>query len=136
MLFIFALSLLFLFSCSPQKRLTRIIENHPELIQIDTIFDYDTIIYENLHTDTLINEKLIKVFDTIEIKKDRLVIRYIKLPGDTIKLEGNCLPDTLIIEKPIIREVIKPADEPRIKWFFWVFIGIIGTVISLILIKR
>jgi hypothetical protein len=48
-----------LFSCSPQKRLNRLVKKHPELVKIDTITVRDTI------RDTInVTTELVKV-DTI-----------------------------------------------------------------------
>lgn len=98
-------------SCSPQKRLNRIIRNHPELADTafvtSTIYDKDTFIVEG---DTI--EKPISFFfrDTV-FKSGRLTLRSKAgkisafVPTDTFYQV-----DTLKIEIPV--RVVKTTKEP------------------------
>ena len=77
---IFVILIALLFSCSPQKRLNRLIKKYPELVKTDTIVVRDTIrdtvnITTNLtRVDTIFSFS--QVFDTITITKDNLTVRY------------------------------------------------------------
>ena len=46
------LLLYFLFSCTPQRRLNRLLTNHPELLEKDTIIVRDTVVVQNYNYDT------------------------------------------------------------------------------------
>jgi len=46
--------LIILASCSPQKRINRIVKKHPELLVADTIRVIDTLVIEAVHFDTII----------------------------------------------------------------------------------
>src|SRR5690606_38237315 len=35
--------------------------------------------------------------DTVVVEKERLKIRYINLPGDTVQIEGECEADTITV---------------------------------------
>jgi len=41
-----------LLSCSPQKRLNRLVKKHPHLIQNDTVIVHDTLIIPTIQIDT------------------------------------------------------------------------------------
>ena len=93
--FIFILSILFLFSCSPQKRLNRIVRKHPELVKTDTIVVRDTIrdtisiTTELVRLDTIFS--LNEIHDTITITKDNLTIRYYyDTVHDKVYISGEC----------------------------------------------
>ena len=38
--------------------------------------------------------------DTVIIHKDKLTIKYLRMPGDTVWLEGVVAPDTVIVKVP------------------------------------
>jgi len=59
-----------LFSCSPQKRLHRLVKKHPELTRVDTIKIQDTIIVPGIKTDTVFSSSLLN--DTVTITKENL----------------------------------------------------------------
>ena len=122
-----ALLILFLSSCSPQKRLQRLLKKNPELIELDTIRVIDTVIIQRYDTTlintiirqdsvTLINTERIKIkyyYDTITEK----IEHFISLPSDTIT-----------------QEVIIPYEKivyKELSW--WEQYGTIVIIISLIL---
>jgi hypothetical protein len=120
-----------LFSCSPQKRLNRLIKKHPELVKIDTIVVRDTIrdtvnITTNLtRVDTIFSFN--QVFDTITITKDNLTVRYYHdTVHDKVYISGEC--DTIWVEVPFekIVEYKVPCNtasvEENIKWWYWVLL--------------
>jgi len=103
---IFVILIALLFSCSPQKRLNRLIKKHPELVKIDTIVVRDTIrdtinvTTELVKIDTIFS--LNKIHDTITITKDNLTIRYYHdTVHDNVYISGEC--DTIWIEVPLKR---------------------------------
>ena len=117
--------MLFFVSCSPQKRISRILKKHPYLISVvdvdtilrDTIIEFDTIITKEykdsfiISTDTLIEthriiiERIKDKFNVI-VKKDTFMRLDTMYYTKTIKLKG---------------EVIKINRFPS--WFWW-FISI------------
>ena len=129
--FIFILSILFLFSCSPQKRLNRIVRKHPELVKTDTIVVRDTIrdtisvTTELVKLDTIFS--LSEIHDTITITKDNLTIRYYyDTVHDKVYISGEC--DTIFLEVPYekIVEYKVPCEsivvEENIKWWYWLWL--------------
>ena len=114
---LFVILLAFLFSCSPQKRLNRLIKKHPELVKVDTIVVRDTIrdtinvTTELVKIDTIFSLK--EIHDTITITKDNLTIRYYHdTIHDNVYISGEC--DTIWIEVPF--EKIVEYKVPCDKW--------------------
>ena len=99
----------FLISCSPQKRLNRLVRKYPQLTQLDTIRIIDTIIIDNYNYDTV---ETVNYHDTtIIVNNERIEARYFY---DTLRQEIfheiTCKSDTIIqdrfipVEKVIIQE--------------------------------
>lgn len=121
---------LWLSSCNPQKRLSRIIKNNPELLQKDTIRDTTLVVIPEVHTDTILS--LDSIRDTVTITKDRLKIRTV-YKDNNIYISGECETDTVevIKEIPVEKIVIKePTWFDNNKWWIYLLIGV--TVIAAI----
>lgn len=129
LLYIFLIALLF--SCSPQKRLNRLIKKHPELVKTDTILVRDTIRDTiNVTTDLTRVDTIFsfsQVFDTITITKDNLTVRYYHdTVYDKVYISGEC--DTIWVEVPYekIVEYKVPCDnvvvEENIQWWYWLLL--------------
>lgn len=141
---LFVILLAFLFSCSPQKRLNRLIKKHPELVKVDTIVVRDTIrdtinvTTELVKLDTIFS--LNEIHDTITITKDNLTIRYYHdTIHDSIYISGEC--DTIFVKVPYERivEYKVPCDKVIVKkgisWWYW-FIIIMLILGILYLVKK
>lgn len=89
-------------ACSAEKKLARLIKNHPELTRIDTLTVKDTTIIASIKTDTLFKHTASK--DTAYIYKDRLKIKYVN-DGDTVFISGECEGDT------IYKEILVPVTK-------------------------
>lgn len=141
---IFVILISLLFSCSPQKKLNRLIKKYPELVKTDTIVVRDTIrdtinITTNLtRVDTIFSFN--QVFDTITITKDNLTVRYYHdTVYDNVYISGEC--DTIWIEVPFekIIEYKVPCDKVIVKegvsWWYW-FAIIMLILVFLYLVKK
>ena len=122
-----ALLILFLSSCSPQKRLQRLLKKNPELIELDTIRVIDTVIIDNYTYDTITN---IHLHDsTTVINNEKVILKYFY---DTLTREiwheVECLGDTIIKEKII---QVEKVVYKQLSW--WEQYGTIVIIISLIL---
>ncbi|PLX08121.1 MAG: hypothetical protein C0596_07425 [Marinilabiliales bacterium] len=98
------LTALIISSCTPQKRLSRLIALHPELTTPDTVKITDTIITKKTLIDSAFHRFRIK--DTITIEKDKLRLEIVEI-FDTIYIQAQCDPDTIILEKVIPIEKIQ-----------------------------
>lgn len=111
--------LLFLASCTPQRRFTKLIEKHPYLLTIDTLIIHDTVRVEipKVVHDTVFTEHFFTQItrDTLILKKERLTV---KIFHDTIKrsvyIRGEC--DTIFIERIIERKIPIKYYEKTPTW--------------------
>ena len=125
--YIFYISfLLLLMSCSPQKRLHRLVNKHPELSRVDTIKIQDTVIVPGPKVDTVFHSSVLK--DTLIITKDKLQIRLLKI-NDTIYLDAKVEPDTVILTKEILVDRIVHV-EPKKWWieYWWLWLFLVGGI--------
>ena len=124
-----------LFSCSPQKRLNRLIKKFPNLVELDTIKIVDSIIVPTIKHDTTTIFK-VSTHDTV-INTEKVFLKYFY---DTLTREIHheyiCFGDTIIQEKiiPIEKVVYKELDWWE-KYQSLIYIGLILFVL-LIIYKR
>lgn len=103
-----------LFSCSPQKRLNRLLKAHPELVKKDTIWRLDTTIIKEVKTDSVFHYLQP---DTLTIVKDRLTMKYFyNVKDSTVYLSGKC--DTVFVVKKI-PVTINSVTGTNGGWFDW-----------------
>ena len=104
--------------CSPQRRFTRLVTKHPELIQTDTIIRIDTVkvVVPRVEKDTAFLEKYLR--DTVVIEKERLKVKLWKV-YDTIKVKAECAADTI----EVVREVEIPVHYYEKEKSFWQKLG-------------
>lgn len=130
---IFIFLAFFLFSCSPQKRLARLIKKYPELILADTIIYRDTFYTKHIKTDTIFS--FFNYVDTVYIDKGKLKIKILPVNDNTIYVSGECLPDTIYIEKKIPVQKIKVIEKKE-NYIISILIGVITAILlSFFLVK-
>ena len=113
-------------SCSPQRRLERLVMHHPELVLTDTLVLKDTVITPAVAADTMF------LFSTlpglVSLKKDNLEMQVLKM-HDTLYLSGKCKSDTIIktLFKPVekIKIIKSNTVDALIKKLPWIVIGLI-----------
>jgi hypothetical protein len=126
----FIILLAILFSCSPQKRLNRLLKKHPELVQTDTIWKTDTVIVEAVKIDTTFKFK----HDTITIVEDRLIVKtFFNYHDSTIYISAKCKSDTIIREIPVQVQTISAKPTPD--WNFYLLI-ILGILVFIALFRK
>lgn len=125
-------SLLLCAGCSPSKRLSRLLERHPELKAADTVTVRDTLVEPEVSADTTM--PLAHIPDTIVVEKGRLEVLVRKL-HDTLFVSGKCKADTIIVEKKIPVEKIIIAKS-RSRWYLWCVLGLLAGMVVVILIRR
>lgn len=92
-------------SCSPQKRLNRIIHNHPELITAVDTFK-DTITIPGFVYDTIVS---FEKSDTVFITKDSTTVRIIKINNDS--LDVSIINDTIYLPIKVPVPVVKVEEK-------------------------
>jgi hypothetical protein len=129
------LTVALLFSCSPQKRLNRLVKKHPSLVELDTIKIIDTVITSTIQHDTTTVFK-VSTHDTV-INSEKVFLKYFY---DTLTREIHheyiCFGDTIIQEKiiPIEKIVYKEINWWE-KYQSLIYIFLIGFVL-LVIYKR
>lgn len=100
-------------ACSPQKRFTKLVTKHPELLTIDTLIVKDTIrvIVPEVKVDTVV--KVNDLLDTIFIEKEQLKVK-VWMKGDDVFIEGKC--DTVYVDKIVERRIPVKYYEKTPKW--------------------
>lgn len=124
------LILISLYSCSPEKRLSRLILKHPELLTKDTLYIHDTIRLASHSIDTIIQNV---IGDTITIQDSVMVIKYVN-NGKTVYLKGTCKERNIIVEKKIpFEKVVAVTKEVKpwyLKYLWWWLILTLGVIIG------
>jgi hypothetical protein len=104
---IFILLALITLSCSPERRIARIVKKHPHLMVKDTLTIHDTIYTKG----TILDSLFYFGGDTVIIRDSILTIKYF-YNKETQKhfIEGKVKPDTIYktIRVPYDRIVVKP----------------------------
>ena len=66
--------------------------------RIDTIYSERLVFVDSIRVDSIFTAK---AGDTVRIFKDRLSVKYVRLPGDSVYIEGKCEADTVKINVPV-----------------------------------
>jgi uncharacterized protein YneF (UPF0154 family) len=123
----------FLTACSAQKRYKRLIKNHPELIEIDTVVVRDTIIREvKIPVPEYKDSFIIKHDTTFETKKFKITKKG-NLFGVTIKPDTFLYHDTIPFEVKVPGKIVT-IEKTNFK-YLWIFL-IVGLIIGLLLRRR
>ena len=124
-----------LVTCTPQRRLNRLLTNHPELLEKDTIIVKDTVVVENYNYDTT---TIIRTHDTTTvINNERVVLKYYyDTLREIIHHDVECLGDTVYIETlvPIEKAVYKELSWWQ-KYKEFIYIGLF-LILVLIILKK
>lgn len=87
-------------------------------VKRDTIFKEIQVFVPEVRTDTIFQD--VQVGDTITITKEKLQIKYVRLPGDSVFIEGECESDTIFVRTEVAVNT-KYEAKPFMKW--WQFVG-------------
>jgi hypothetical protein len=133
---ILILVLVVLCSCTPQRRLERLLKKHPELTHVDSVIIHDTIriTVPKVRIDTVI--EIEELWDTLYLEKDQLKITIWRDRYNKIYVQGQC--DTVYIEKIINRKVpVRLYEETPIwkKVFYWILAIIIAFLAFYIIVN-
>jgi len=126
--------LIFICSCSPQKKLQRLINKHPELLTQDTLnlIIHDTIVVEKYNYDTI--TQLSYHDSTIVVNNEKIYLKYFY---DTLTKEiyheVTCFGDTVYFIKEVQVLVDKVIVEELTWWEKWRDTIIIISIIILLL---
>lgn len=113
-------------SCSPEKKLQRLLKHHPELIRDTLVTVYDTLTVPGFRIDTLVRHTGRN--DTITITKNNVTTKLVVHRDSVfVSQRGEPVQKTSIIQVSVPR-VIYESDKKR--WtFFWIGISIALVII-------
>ncbi len=117
--------LLFLASCTPQKRLERLIRNHPELVRVDSVKIIDTVITKSVSVDTM---QVMNTYDTFIVNRDRLTVQVIR-HQDSIYVYGKCAGDTVVLERKVPVRIIEVKESTTVPWWVYAFLVLVLVVL-------
>jgi hypothetical protein len=107
---------LLLIGCSTERQCARAAKRCAHLWHTDTAWVHDSITIERTLTDTLLRWQTLRERDTVTIRDGRATVRIVRLPGDSIWVQGEC-GDTVI---RYVRQVVtKNVQQPRPWWYWW-----------------
>ncbi len=134
--------LLILCSCASNKanrklkRAERLTQQAIELgakVKVDTIYQDKVVYIDSIRVDSIFTAA---PGDTVYLTKDRLKIKYVRLPGDSVFIEGTCEADTVKISVPIsVVKEIKSGLTVLVVIQWSVLALIIGFILSKIFWK-
>lgn len=136
---LFLIVLLMVSGCGPAAKLRRAerLIKKAELLgaqwKTDTVFQDIPVFVDRIALDTLL---ISGIKDTVEIVKDRLRIKYVRLPGDTVWISAECDSLTIIKEVPVRVEKVIYAPQKGLKLWQWIIIALAVGLILGILIRR
>lgn len=128
-----------LIGCGPTfylKKAERALKKAEQLgakVGSDTVYVERTVFVDSVRVDSVFTSK---VGDTVYLTKDRLKVKYVKLPGDSVFIEGKCEADTIRIQVPVT--VTKNIESGYGVWDIlkWcLFIAIVAVLLTRILWK-
>jgi hypothetical protein len=113
--------------CTPEKRLARLVENHPELAKTDTVFDTIKVVVPEVTADTVVRWAT----DTIVLQEDRLRVQVITdTITKTLKIKGQCLTDTVFQVVPKYITQISPVKHVKIRPWYWITAAAFGWILA------
>lgn len=108
----------FIISCSPAKRLARLVKNNPELVTTDTVYKIDTTITQGLQDSAYFN---FGGNDTLHFENSRMALKMainydtvytikgpVKIPSG-MKLIATDKPDTTINKEATVVNAVNPV---------------------------
>lgn len=102
------------------------------IIKPDTFYKPVAFFIPQVKTDTIFESH---PGDTVRIEKERLRIKYVNLPGDSVYIYGESKADTVIKEMPVtVTNTIEcpPKDN---KWM-WIALALGALIVVIFLVKR
>jgi hypothetical protein len=123
-------------SCTPQRRLERLLRKHPELTSIDSITIHDTIrvTVPEVHLDTIVT--LQQLYDTVYLEQEQLKVKVWMDRYYKVYIQGKC--DTVYIDKIVTRKIPIRIYEKTPLWkkiINWIFVFLLIITVGYTLYK-
>lgn len=123
--------LLFISSCSASWHLKKAIQKGAQ-VEVDTVVKPITVFIPSVVKDTIFESRQ---GDTVRIEKERLRIKYVSLPGDSVYIHGESRADTIVREIPVtVTQIVTAPKDNKWKWIA-IALGVILILLFLIVRK-
>lgn len=122
---------LLLSGCSASWHLKKAIQKGA-LVSSDTVYVEKSVIVPEVTTDTIFHSV---AGDTVRIERERLKIKYVRLPGDSVYVEGKCESDTIFVKTPVYVKTEIKAPPSKWKWWHIVLAAFGGLLSGAMLIR-
>lgn len=96
----------------------------------DTVYKEIPFIIDSVRVDSVF---VAKQGDTVVIEKERLKLKYVRLAGDSVYIEGECEADTVFQKVPI---TITKEISAKINWWLYFGIGFGACLLLVIVVGR
>jgi hypothetical protein len=127
------LTALLFIGCSQRARCIRAYERCGPMWRTDTLEFFDSVVIERAIHDTLLSWQTMRVHDTVTIDRDRMRVRIVRLPGDSIWVQGECR-DTVI--RYVAQRVTVAGPEKESPWYILCGIAAVWFWLGWILRRR
>lgn len=118
-------------SCSASWHLKQAIRKGSE-ISSDTVTKRVAVFIPQVVKDTIFESR---PGDTVRIEKERLRIKYVSLPGDSVYIHGESRADTIVREIPVtVTQIVTAPKDNKWKWIA-IALGVILILLFLIMKK-
>lgn len=127
--------LLLLISCGPVAKLKRAERLIKKAEEMGAVWHTDTIVQEiKVPVPEIVVQEIhhAPLHDTVRIEKEKLKIKVVRIPGDSIFVEGKCIADTIIKKVPVtITKTIKATGGLR--WWWLIVAAAVGMLLGAII---
>ena len=128
------LTALLFIGCSQRARCIRAYERCGPLWRIDTLEYFDSVVIDRAIHDTLLSWQTMRVHDTVTIERDRMRVRIVRLPGDSIWVQGECRDTVIRYVRQVVTKNVQTAPAWWVKPLAWAA-GVAYFALGVLLIK-
>jgi len=105
-----------LIGCNAEKRCARNAKRCAPLWKSDTTFIHDSIRIERAKVDTFLSWLTLPINDTVTVRDGRVTIRFVKLPGDSFWMQGECGDTVIRYVKQVVTKNIPVRHDRNPRW--------------------
>lgn len=97
---------------------------------IDTVYKEIPVVINSVRVDSIF---VAQVGDTVVIEKDRLKLKYVRLPGDSIFIEAECKADTVYKRVPV---TVTKEIHAKTNWWLYFFVGFGACLLLVVVVGK
>ena len=110
---------LLLIGCSTERQCARAAKRCAHLWHSDTAYVHDSVTIERTLTDTLLRWQTLRERDTVTIRDGRATVRIVRLPGDSIWVQGECGDTVIRYVRQMVTNRIEQPQSRFERWLVW-----------------